>query len=73
VAGVVLTIYLIWTVGPLVIVVGLLRKVGSILLPAYVAPPNTEQFRVLASPVPLGLFFAVGTVATLLGVERLWL
>jgi prepilin peptidase CpaA len=73
VAGVVLTLWLIWTVGPLAIVVGLLRKVGSFLLPAYIAGPDPERFRMLASPVPLGLFFAIGTVATLLGVERLWL
>jgi Flp pilus assembly protein protease CpaA len=73
VAAVTLLIWVIWTVGPLVLVVGLTRAVGCVLLPRYIGPPNAAQLKLLASPVPLGVFFAVGAIATLLGVERLWL
>lgn len=73
VAAVTLLVWVIWTVGPWVLVTALARAVGSVVLPAYIGPPRAEQLQILSSPVPLGLFFAIGALATLLGVENLWL
>jgi prepilin peptidase CpaA len=72
-AALTMLVWVIWTVGPLVLVVGLARAVGSVLLPRYIGPPNAAQQRLLGSPVPLGVFFAIGAIATLWGVDRLWL
>jgi prepilin peptidase CpaA len=73
VAATVILVWVIWTVGPWVLVTGLVRLVGFSLFPGRVAPPSSAQRKVLASPVPLGLFFAIGGLAALLGIERLWL
>jgi prepilin peptidase CpaA len=73
VAAVTLLVWVIWTVGPIVLIGGMARAIGSVLLPARVGPPTAAQLKILASPVPLGLFFAIGALATLLGVEQIWL
>jgi Flp pilus assembly protein protease CpaA len=72
VAGVVVAAWVVWTVGPLVLVKALGRLVGSFLLPWHVAPPSVEQRGLLRSPVPLGLFFAIGALTILSGVEPVW-
>jgi Flp pilus assembly protein protease CpaA len=59
--------YLLWRIGPLALAAGVGRQLGSLLLPGWVGPPTTAQDRMLRSPVRLAVFFAIGTVAALLG------
>jgi prepilin signal peptidase PulO-like enzyme (type II secretory pathway) len=57
-----------WRVGPLRLAMLLLRQLGATLAPAWVAPPSDTDREILVAPVPLGLFFALGTLMSLLGV-----
>lgn len=72
VAGVIIISWTIWMVGPSFLVKALARKVGSLVLPRWVAKPTPEQDKLLKLPVPLSLFFALGTVPVLLGMEQPW-
>jgi Flp pilus assembly protein protease CpaA len=71
-AGVALSAWAIWVVGPVVLFGGLARLVGSFLLPGLVARPRPEQARQLGRPVPLAPFFAAGTLAVLVGGGVPW-
>lgn len=56
---------LIWHVGPWACLVYLLRKGGNKLLPGWVAPPQEVDKGLMMKRIPLGGFFAIGTLAVL--------
>ena len=68
-AGVVIITWSIWAQGPFVLASSLLRRIGAFFLPALVFPPSEDQQALLRKPVPLAAFFAVGTLAVLLGAH----
>jgi prepilin peptidase CpaA len=71
-AGTVIVCWVIWTVGPLILLKSFARKIGSLLLPLWVMPPTAEQTTLLRHPVPLAVFFALGTVAVVGGLTIPW-
>jgi prepilin peptidase CpaA len=72
VAGVIIISWSIWMVGPSFLVKALARKIGSFILPRWVEKPSAEQDKLLKLPVPLSLFFALGAVPVLVGMEQPW-
>lgn len=71
-AGVGILCWLIWSVGPVRLLQAVARKFGSILWPARIAPPSVEARGMLEAKIPLGLFFAIGTLAVLVGGRIPW-
>lgn len=67
-AGVAILAWTIWSLGPLYLAAALGRKIGAFLLPLWVRPPTDEERELLAKPVPLAPFFAVGTILVMLEV-----
>lgn len=63
-AGLVMAGCMIWKVGPL----WLTRCILSWLLPGYVLMPTTDHTDTFRYPVPMAVFFTVGTMLTLLEV-----
>jgi Flp pilus assembly protein protease CpaA len=68
-AGFAIVIWLIVAFGPVRILTWVVRKVGSRLAPALVAPPADER-GVLQKKIRLAPFFAIGTMIALSGVDR---
>lgn len=71
-AAVAMLCWAIWTVGPLHLAASLGRRIGSFLVPFWVAPPNAEQEQLLQRKVPLSFFFALGTVLIWTGWPQSW-
>jgi prepilin peptidase CpaA len=69
IAGAVGLVWAVWKIGPLKFVHIVVKRVGSLLLPVYIAPPDRDGFQLLSARVPMAGFFAAGTVLTLLGVS----
>jgi prepilin peptidase CpaA len=67
VAGVILLCLLIAWIGPFRLIGHVGRKVGSFLWPAWIHPP-AAPLRLLKTPVPMGAFFALGTMLVLFQV-----
>jgi prepilin signal peptidase PulO-like enzyme (type II secretory pathway) len=61
-----------WVDGPVAVIGGLLRWSGSAVSPGLVAPPGEAQQRWLRSKVRLAPFFAIGTLASLMGGGMPW-
>ena len=55
--------------GPLRIVAAFARLAGHFFLPTWVLGPTPQQRALLVSPVPLGPFFACGTLLTVFTVS----
>jgi Flp pilus assembly protein protease CpaA len=72
VAGVIVMAWAIWRLGPVFLVKTLGRKIAAFFLPAWFTPPTGEQLQLLQQPVPLSLFFALGTLPVLLGWDLRW-
>jgi Flp pilus assembly protein protease CpaA len=62
VAGISLLGWTIIRMGPIKLGRTCFQRAGSCLLPLWIAPPVAEQCRILARPVPMAGFFAMGTV-----------
>jgi prepilin signal peptidase PulO-like enzyme (type II secretory pathway) len=56
----------VWRIGPLALVKAGLRAVGSWLGPLWPFPPTTSDTKLLLTPIPLGPFFAIGTLFVVL-------
>jgi Flp pilus assembly protein protease CpaA len=67
-AGAASVAWAVWKRGPVEIGSALLRKAGNVLLPGYVIAPDKQQSVLLEKPIPLGPFFAIGSVLALVGV-----
>jgi Flp pilus assembly protein protease CpaA len=70
VAGVAAVAWVILLRGPGNLLRGVLRRVGSGIAPAWVAPPSDEETRVLQRKVHLAPFFMIGTLAVLTGASQ---
>jgi Flp pilus assembly protein protease CpaA len=62
----------IWESGPLYLAAAVARDIGALILPGWIAPASPEQRRLLRRPVPLGFFFALGTIAALCEAYLPW-
>jgi prepilin peptidase CpaA len=62
VGGVVLFAYSAWIHGPGLLLGSMLRLAGSTFFPLWISPLSEEQKGLMKSPVPLGPFFAAGTM-----------
>ncbi len=67
-AGVVISLWSIWTRGPWKLAMAVGRMLGSMMMPQWVGRPNQNDQRLLNTPVPLGGFFAVGTLIVVLEI-----
>lgn len=56
---------ILWKLGPVASIGYVIRKFGSNLLPGRIAPPSEFDKTLLMSRIPLGGFFAIGTLAVL--------
>jgi prepilin signal peptidase PulO-like enzyme (type II secretory pathway) len=72
VAGIVLGAYLVWTQGPLVFASTTLRRIGCLVLPGWVLPPEANRLQSLRKPVPLAPFFAVGAAVACSGLGKIF-
>jgi prepilin peptidase CpaA len=65
IAGASLTTWLIWARGPRAVGRALLGPLFRRLAPAHAPLPTDDDARLLAAPVPMGLFFALATTLVL--------
>lgn len=70
-AGIASLVVVTWRLGPFFLVAALTRRIGNALLPLYISPPSTAQSTVLQRPLPLGVFFALGTTASVFELPEL--
>lgn len=68
-AGAASLAWAVWKRGPLLILGAFARKIGWLLLPGRFPPPDMEQTLLLEKPIPLGPFFALGSLLALAGVS----
>ena len=61
-AGATMVAVLAWERGPMAILASFGRWIGSALLPMMVPSPTDEDRQLLNRPVPLGPYFALGTL-----------
>lgn len=57
-----------WTYGPLALVKAAVRTIGKMLGPLWPFPATAQDQALLMRPVPLGPYFAIGTLLVLLGI-----
>jgi Flp pilus assembly protein protease CpaA len=57
-----------WRNGPLALVKAAVRAIGRLLGPLWPFPSTSDDQALLMKPVPLGPFFAIGTLLVLLGI-----
>lgn len=62
IGGILLLIYTIWVGRALATLTALFRAFGNVVLPMFVFGPSDEQKNLLKTEVPLGPFFALGTL-----------
>lgn len=72
IAGVATVSWVIWTIGPVILLKSCARKLGRYFFPWWVERPDVQQEQLLQSPVPMAAFFALGTLAVLGGVTIEW-
>lgn len=70
-AAIAILSWTVWTLGPMVLVNALFRKLGSYILPELISPPSQRQQVLLEKPVPLAGFFALGTLVVLCDMPSL--
>lgn len=70
--GIGVLLWMGWSVGPVKLLSAFFRKVGSVLLPIWIQPPDVEDMTMLRRPVPLAPFFAIGTFLTLFEKQAPW-
>jgi len=61
-----------WMNGPLAIVKAALRTIGSVLGPLWPFPPTASDSALLIRPIPLGPYFAIGTLLVVLELVPTW-
>jgi Flp pilus assembly protein protease CpaA len=72
IAGVLLLAYAVWKLGPIYLGKTLGRKLGAFFLPSLIDAPAGEGAHLLQQPIPLSLYFALGTLPILLGWDLRW-
>lgn len=68
VAGVAIIAWSTWNNGPLALVKAGARSIGKKLGPLWPFPATSEDRALLVTPVPLGPYFAIGTLLVVLGL-----
>jgi prepilin peptidase CpaA len=66
VAAVAIILWSTWVNGPLALVKAMLRSFGALLGPLWPFPPSATDSALLLRPIPLGPFFAIGTLLVVL-------
>jgi prepilin peptidase CpaA len=68
VAAIAIILWSTWKNGPLALVKAGIRTLGRVLGPLWPFPSTTEDKSLLMTPVPLGPYFAIGTLLVVLGL-----
>jgi Flp pilus assembly protein protease CpaA len=72
VAAAAIIVWSTWVNGPLAIVKAGLRTVGKYLGPLWPFPPTSSDSALLLRPIPLGPYFAIGTLLVVLELVPTW-
>ena len=72
VAAVAIIVWSTWVNGPLAIVKAGLRTIGNVLGPLWPFPPSSTDTALLLRPIPLGPYFAIGTLLVVLELVPIW-
>ena len=68
VAAVAIIIWSVWLNGPLALLKAGLRTIGSFLGPLWPFPPTAADTALMVRPIPLGPYFAIGTLLVVLEI-----
>lgn len=66
VAAVAIIAWSVWRQGPIPLLKAGLRTAGQLLLPMWPFPPTSDDHKLLIQPIPLGPYFAIGTLLVVL-------
>lgn len=72
VAAVAIIVWSTYVNGPMAIVKAALRTVGNVLGPLWPFPPTACDSALLLRPIPLGPYFAIGTLLVVLELVPTW-
>jgi prepilin peptidase CpaA len=72
VAAVAIIVWSTWVNGPLAILRAGLRTIGKLLGPLWPFPPSPSDTALLLRPIPLGPYFAIGTLLVVLELVPVW-
>lgn len=71
VAAAVILTWHVWASGPFTLAKAVGRKVGTTMLPVWIAPPSVSEQTLLRRPIALAPFFAIGTIASAV-LPQIW-
>jgi Flp pilus assembly protein protease CpaA len=72
VAAVAIIIWSIWVIGPLAIGRAFIRTIGNWLGPLWPFPPTASDSALMLRPIPLGPYFAIGSLLVVLELVPVW-
>lgn len=72
VAAVAIILWSAWVNGPTAIALAGLRTIGKVLGPLWPFPPTASDSALLLRPIPLGPYFAIGTLLVVLELVPTW-
>jgi Flp pilus assembly protein protease CpaA len=72
VAAVAIIVWSAWVNGPLAIVKACFRTIGNLFGPLWPFPPSSSDTALLVRPIPLGPYFAIGTLLVVLELVPVW-
>jgi Flp pilus assembly protein protease CpaA len=72
VAAVAIILWSVWTIGPLAVAKAFVRTMGTWLGPLWPFPPTASDSEFMLRPIPLGPFFAIGTLLVVLELVPVW-
>jgi Flp pilus assembly protein protease CpaA len=72
VAAVAIILWSTWVIGPLAIAKAFVRTIGTWLGPLWPFPPTASDSALMLRPIPLGPYFAIGTLLVVLELVPIW-
>lgn len=72
VAAVAIILWSIWSAGPTAIAKAFVRTIGTWLGPLWPCPPTAADSALMIRPIPLGPYFAIGTLLVVLELVPVW-
>ena len=72
VAAVAIILWSTWVIGPLAIAKAFVRTIGTWLGPLWPFPPTASDSALMLRPIPLGPYFAIGTLLVVLELLPIW-
>ncbi len=72
VAAIAIIIWSTWVIGPMAIIKASLRTIGNVLGPLWPFPPSSSDKALMLRPIPLGPYFAIGTLLVVLELVPTW-